>query len=206
MLYFLQGLTVGLAYSAPIGMQNLFIINSALNSRRSRAFLTAAIVAFFDIVLSLACFFGVGAIMQRFVWLQMLILLLGGCVVLVIGLRLLRSRPAELKLQAGGGPSLRQTAAAACAVTWFNPQALIDGSMMLGAFHASLPAGQTLPCISGVELASCLWFAGLTLLVSHLRSKFNARLLRAVNVICGLVIIFYAGKLLWGFGRLLSGI
>ena len=47
MLYFLQGLTVGLAYSAPIGMQNLFIINSALNSRRRRAFLTALIVAFF---------------------------------------------------------------------------------------------------------------------------------------------------------------
>ena len=62
MLYFLQGLTVGLAYSAPIGMQNLFIINSALNSRRRRAFLTALIVAFFDIVLSLACFFGVGAL------------------------------------------------------------------------------------------------------------------------------------------------
>ena len=78
MLYILQGLTVGLAYSAPIGMQNLFIINSALNSRRRRAFLTALIVAFFDIVLSLACFFGVGAVMQRFVWLQMLILLAGG--------------------------------------------------------------------------------------------------------------------------------
>ncbi len=204
MLYFLQGLTVGLAYSAPIGMQNLFIINSALNSRRRRAFLTALIVAFFDIVLSLACFFGVGAVMQRFVWLQMLILLAGGLVVLVIGLRLLRAKPAELKL-AGGAPSLRQTAAAACAVTWFNPQALIDGSMMLGAFHASLLPGQVLPFIAGVELASCLWFAGLTFLVSRLRSKFNAGLLRAVNVICGLVIIFYAGKLLWDFGRLLSG-
>ena len=29
----------------------------------------------------------------------------------------------------------------ACVVTWFNPQALIDGSMMLGAFKATLPAG-----------------------------------------------------------------
>ena len=138
------------------------------------------------------------------IWLQMLILLAGGLVVLVIGLRLLRAKPAELKL-AGGAPSLRQTVAAACAVTWFNPQALIDGSMMLGAFHASLLPGQVLPFIAGVELASCLWFAGLTFLVSHLRSKFNADLLRAVNVICGLVIIFYAGKLLWDFGRLLSG-
>ena len=29
---FLQGLTMGLAYVAPIGMQNLFVINSALTN------------------------------------------------------------------------------------------------------------------------------------------------------------------------------
>ena len=32
---YLQGLTMGLAYVAPIGLQNLFVINSAL--RRSAA-------------------------------------------------------------------------------------------------------------------------------------------------------------------------
>lgn len=38
MSFFLQGLTLGLAYVAPIGMQNMFIINSALNNTRRRAF------------------------------------------------------------------------------------------------------------------------------------------------------------------------
>ena len=61
---FLQGLTMGLAYVAPIGMQNLFVINSALTNKRKRALLTALIVIFFDITLSLACFFGIGTIMQ----------------------------------------------------------------------------------------------------------------------------------------------
>ena len=37
MLYFLQGLTMGLAYVAPIGVQNLFVINAALNQPRRRA-------------------------------------------------------------------------------------------------------------------------------------------------------------------------
>ena len=46
---FLQGLTMGLAYVAPIGMQNLFVINSALTNKRKRALLTALIVIFFDI-------------------------------------------------------------------------------------------------------------------------------------------------------------
>ena len=31
---YLQGLTIGLAYVAPIGMQNLFVINSALTQPR----------------------------------------------------------------------------------------------------------------------------------------------------------------------------
>lgn len=46
MTFFLQGLTLGLAYVAPIGMQNLFVINAALNSTRRRALLTACIVIF----------------------------------------------------------------------------------------------------------------------------------------------------------------
>ena len=59
---YLQGLTIGLAYVAPIGMQNLFVINSALTQPRRRALLTALIVIAFDISLALACFFGIGAL------------------------------------------------------------------------------------------------------------------------------------------------
>ena len=50
---YLQGLTMGLAYVAPIGLQNLFVINTALTQKRSRVFLTALIVIFFDIKLGL---------------------------------------------------------------------------------------------------------------------------------------------------------
>ena len=76
MKYFLQGLTMGLAYVAPIGLQNLFVINSALTHTQKRALLTALIVILFDVTLALACFFGAGAVMQRYEWLQMLTLLL----------------------------------------------------------------------------------------------------------------------------------
>ena len=69
---------MGLAYVAPIGMQNLFVINSALTRTRRNALITAVIVIFFDIVLSLACFFGIGALMQAHPWLQTVVLGLGG--------------------------------------------------------------------------------------------------------------------------------
>lgn len=44
--FYLQGLALGLAYVAPIGMQNLFVINSALTQTRLRALVTALIVIF----------------------------------------------------------------------------------------------------------------------------------------------------------------
>ena len=55
---YIQGLTMGLAYVAPIGMQNLFVINTALERDHKRSALTAFIIIFFDISLAFACYFG----------------------------------------------------------------------------------------------------------------------------------------------------
>ena len=104
-LYF-QGLTMGLAYVAPIGMQNLFVINSALTRTRRNALITAVIVIFFDIVLSLACFFGIGALMQAHPWLQTVVLGLGGAVVVRIGLGLLRAEGRSRLPRTALGPVL----------------------------------------------------------------------------------------------------
>ena len=51
----LQGLTMGFAYIAPIGMQNLFVIDSASTRRRTGALLAVISVTVFDLSLSLAC-------------------------------------------------------------------------------------------------------------------------------------------------------
>lgn len=194
----LQGLTMGLAYVAPIGLQNLFVINSALTYKRRRALLTALIVIFFDVSLALACFFGIGAVMERFEWLQRLVLLVGSLIVIYIGVGLLRSKVTELT-NTIKEESVKKTISSACVVTWCNPQAIIDGTMMLGAFHVTLPASESIGFISGVASASCLWFTGLTLFLSVFRNCFSVKILRIINIVCGIVIIFYGGKLLFEF-------
>lgn len=202
MNYFLQGLTIGLAYVAPIGLQNLFVINSALTHSRRRALITALIVIFFDVTLALACFFGIGAVMQRYEWLQMLVLLSGSLIVIYIGIGLLRSKVEELE-KTETDLSIWKTISSACVVTWFNPQAIIDGTMMLGAFHVTLTASQSTPFISGVASASCVWFSGLTLAISIFSSKFNVKTLRVINLISGIVVIFYGVKLFFSFLKII---
>lgn len=91
-------------------------------------FIDIGIVIFFDVTLALACFFGIGAVMQRYEWLQMMILLAGSVIVIFIGIGLLRAKVEE-----------------------------IDSS------------------------------------------KAALSVLKGINVICGIIILFYGGKLLFNF-------
>ena len=200
---YLQGLTMCLAYVAPIGLQNLFVINTALTQKRSRVYLTALIVIFFDITLGLACFLGVGALMQALPWLQKVILGIGSLIVIWIGIGLLRS-----KASMEGGRDVNipiwKVISTACVVTWFNPQAIIDGTMMLGAFRASLPAGSDVFFICGFASASVLWFLGISTVISLFSARFTNKVLNIINKVCGAVIIFYGGKLAWSFLKLMG--
>lgn len=198
--FYLQGLTLGLAYVAPIGMQNLFVINSALTQTRLRALVTALIVIFFDVTLALACFFGIGLVMQKYPPVQLGILLLGGLVVVYIGVSLLKSSVRQI----GGAQQmpLGKTVWAACVVTWFNAQAVIDGTMLLGAFKASMTEAQSLHFLFGVLSASCLWFVTLAMVVSLAGSLVTPRVLGFINKICGTVIIIYDIKLFWHFAEM----
>lgn len=199
--FYLQGLALGLAYVAPIGMQNLFVINSALTQTRLRALVTALIVIFFDVTLALACFFGIGLVMQKYPPVQLGILLLGGLVVVYIGISLLKSSVRQI----GGAQQipLGKTVWAACVVTWFNAQAVIDGTMLLGAFKASMTEAQSLHFLFGVLSASCLWFVTLAMVVSLAGSLVTPRVLGVINKICGVVIAVYGLRLLWHFAEII---
>lgn len=198
--FYLQGLALGLAYVAPIGMQNLFVINSALTQTRLRALVTALIVIFFDVTLALACFFGIGLVMQKYPPVQLGMLLLGGLVVVYIGISLLKSSVRQI----GGAQQmpLGKTVWQACVVTWFNAQAVIDGTMLLGAFKATMNHAQSLHFLFGVISASCLWFISLALIVSLAGSLITPRTLNLINKICGTVIIIYDIKLFWHFAEM----
>ena len=195
---YLQGLTMGLAFVAPIGLQNLFVINTALTQPKSRVYLTALIVIFFDVTLGMACFFGIGAVMQSSKLLEMVILLIGSIIVIWIGIGLLRAKDTMDTSTKVDIPILK-VISTACVVTWFNPQALIDGSMMLGAFKATLPEGTDAFFVGGFASASVLWFLSVSTVISLFSAKFSDKTLRIINIICGAVIIFYGLKLFWNF-------
>lgn len=194
----LQGFMIGLAYVAPIGMQNAYVIQSATTLRRKEALLVALITIFFDVTLALACFFGVGLLLEAVSWLRLALLGLGSLAVAYIGTGLLFSKHEGIK-----ETSLKTNWLAIISmcftVTWLNPQAIIDGTMLLSGFRASLESSLGYYFIAGVALASMSWFLGLTLTVSQFSHKMTPKVLTWINRVCGVVIIFFALKLAYMF-------
>ena len=86
-------------------------------------------------------------------------------------------------------------------VTWLNPQALIDGTLLFGSFRVGHPGADSTLLVMGSATASCLWFSGVTLVISLFSARFNDRILRAVNIVCGSVILAYGLRLILQFIR-----
>lgn len=195
--YLLQGLLFGLAYVAPIGTQNLYLINTAMQKNKSQIYKVALITVLFDISLAISCFFGIGILVQRYFLLKLAILLLGCIVITSIGIRLMRTS-SQVSEGKKVDNSLLRIIVSCFAVTWLNPQAIIDGSLLLGGFNASMPIEMSRYFILGVCIASFIWFNALAAFVGKFRNKFN-RVIKLINIICGVILIFYGLKLGYSF-------
>lgn len=198
--HLIQGLLVGFAYVAPIGTQNIFVINTAIHKNRLKAYQVAFITIFFDVSLALSCFLGVGALMERFNLLKMVILLLGSIAVIYIGIGLLRQVPkVQSEETVDVDKSTKKIIWTCFVVTWLNPQAIIDGSLLLGGTRASLPADMGIYFIVGVCTASFIWFTSLATIISLFKGRFNISVIKIINLLCGAVIILYGFKLAYSF-------
>jgi len=198
MKYIAEGFMLGIAYVAPIGMQNIYVINNAIGNSKLKAYVVALITIFFDISLAITCFFGMGAIMEKFQPLKLSIIFIGCIAVVYIGVQLIRSKP-EMKNQVNANKSLPQIMLSCLLVTWANPQALIDGSLLLGGFKAALSPEDSKLFILGVCMASTTWFLGITTIVSTFKNNFNDRIIKIINVVCGVILVYYGLKLGYSF-------
>ena len=202
--FWIQGFLIGLASLAPVGMQNLFVINTALAQTWRRLLLTCVIVFLFDMSLTVAAYFGMGWVLTTFPLLKILILLVGVAVVVYIGLSILRDRPTMEKVATS--IPIKKIIATAAVVSWGNPQAILDTSLMLGAFRASLPEAGVYYFFAGIMTAIPLWFTGLGAVFKIMASKISISGLVWINRICGTFITLYGLKLIGEGLMLLLGI
>lgn len=194
----IKGFTIGLAYLAPIGMQNLYVINSAIARKKSQMYFVVFTTIFFDISLSLASFFGVGYIIDKIPLLKLIILLLGSITIIIIGIQLLRSNP-SIDTDITYEHDIVKTIFSCFLVTWANPQAILDGTMLFGSLRASISDSLITYFIIGACTASIAWFFSLGTIVSILKKSFTSKSLKRINTYCGIIIIYYGCRIAYNF-------
>lgn len=195
----LQGMLIGFAYSAPIGMQNLYIFNNALSNRLSKAFFYASVIWLVDAVFSLIAFLGVGTLIMQNDFIKLAVMLIGGLIVSYLGGTIIRTANAVQLNTIEQATTLGKVFVTALVLSFGNPQALIDGSLMLGALRGTLANREVMPFYGGVILATAIWFTGITLAFNILRDRLSKRFLVWINLISGFIVLLYGLHLILEF-------
>ena len=190
-MIYLCGILVGFAFVAPIGMQNIYMFNNALSNKMSKALLYNFLVWFCDALFSFAAFYGIGALISANEIVKIIVMLVGGALTSYIGFNIIRSAKQTAIGSDSKKQTLKQALMTALIVSWGNPQAMIDGTMMLGASRATLTFEQSILFITGVVTASFIWDHGITIGFNLLRDKLPKKFLLAINLISGIIVAVY---------------
>jgi L-lysine exporter family protein LysE/ArgO len=188
---YLRGILVGFAFVAPIGMQNIYMFNNALSNKMSKALLYNFLVWFCDALFSFAAFYGIGALISANEIVKIIVMIIGGALTSYIGFNIIRSAKQTAIGSDSKKQTLKQALMTALIVSWGNPQAMIDGTMMLGASRATLTFEQSILFITGVVTASFIWDHGITIGFNLLRDKLPKKFLLAINLISGIIVAIY---------------
>lgn len=190
-MIYLRGILVGFAFVAPIGMQNIYMFNNALSNKMSKALLYNFLVWFCDALFSFAAFYGIGALISANEIVKIIVMIIGGALTSYIGFNIIRSAKQTAIGSDRKKQTLKQALMTALIVSWGNPQAMIDGTMMLGASRATLTFEQSILFITGVVTASFILDHGITIGFNLLRDKLPKKFLLAINLISGIIVAVY---------------
>nr|WP_240424476.1 LysE family transporter [Lactococcus allomyrinae] len=194
MFVIFKGMLIGFAAIAPIGMQNIYVFNNALTNNIKKALFYAFFIWFSDAIFEIAAFYGMGALISSNEIFKLMVMGVGGALLIYIARGILKDARAshfDENTQVTASQTLGKVLLSSLLLVWANPQALIDGSLILGALHGTLSGMNAIYFISGVLLATILWFYGITLFVGLLKEKLPKFILVWVNIISGAIVLIY---------------
>jgi L-lysine exporter family protein LysE/ArgO len=150
-----------------------------------------------DTALTVIAFLGMGALITRWQWLKLAILLIGGGIVMWMGYGIIRGASSSAIGNDNKVMPLKEAFTAAWVVAFANPQAIIDTSVSFGAMRSTLTTAEVWPFLLGILTSTALWFFGVTFVIGILKNRLPRRFLLWVNLISGAIVLVYGATLVW---------
>ena len=190
--FFFRGLLIGLSIAAPVGPIGVLCIRRTLAEGRAAGLVSGLGAATADALYGFIAAFGLtfvsGFLIRQRLWLH----LVGGLFLCYLGVKTMLAKPAgPAQPTPAGGRGLLAAYTSTLFLTLTNPITILFFAGIfagLGAAEGGSYASAAI-MVAGVFIGSALWWLTLSGLVSMFRNRFNARAMRWVNRLSGLMIL-----------------
>lgn len=199
----LTGMVIGLSVSAPLGPVNILVIRNAIERGLGVGFAVGAGAVAADALYAVIAAYGIRSIAHLIVSHATLLMILGGVLLVVVGLRLARSTITLVQLKAGEAPRSRDIAGrsfTAFSLTLTNPGVFFGFLAIFGSMAGVLRLDEAwhrpVTLVAGVIAGSLLWWLVLAFGVSRFKERIGEKSFGRVNRWTGVLIAAFGFALL----------
>lgn len=201
---FLYGAVIGLIMTAPVGPVNLLVIRHAVRNGFTLAFLCGLASALADALYASVAAYGVSSVAHLLTTYERPLMAAGGVVLVVMGVRIARTRT-ELQNAAAGAPPVAGDIArkmfTAFMLTLTNPGVLFGFLAVFGALNGVLRLHESpwrpAIAVAGVIAGDVLWWLFLSAMVARYRRRLTGKAFARVNRWTGILIAAFGFVLLF---------
>lgn len=190
---FMRMIIIGVAVAAPIGAMGILCIQRTLSAGWRAGLATGAGIATADAAFAALAAFGITAISELLIGLQIPLRILGGLGLLWLGWRALRSRPREEVVASATPPRRGHLYSSAAGLTLTNPMTIMAfAAIFAGAGLVAQPGvTSALTVTAGVAAGSLLWWLTLVTGVWAVRHAVRPDAIVIINRISGGALIAF---------------
>ncbi len=188
---FARGMVFGLAIAAPVGPIGVLCIRRTIADGRLTGFVSGLGAATADALYGMIAALGLQALSALLLHVSPVLRFVGGLALLWIGLTTMLARPAAVPDQAVvTRQSLLSAYLSTLLLTLTNPATILIFTVIFAGLGLSASASSIagLALVAGVASGSALWWTILSSGVGALRGRVTPPMLRAINLMSGLVI------------------
>ncbi len=186
----LRGMIIGFSIAAPVGPIGVLCIRRTLSEGRTAGFASGLGAATADALYGCVAGVGLTFISNLLVSQQTWFRLIGGLFLCYLGTRSFLAQPSEQATPIGRGGFLGAYASTFL-LTLTNPMTILSFAAIfagLGVASAGKSYEAAATMVLGVFAGSALWWLVLSSIASLLRTKLDARALRWINRISGIIV------------------
>ena len=199
--YFLRGLLIGLVFGVPAGAIGALTIQRSLEKGFLAGLITGSGSSAADLVYSCVGVFGITVISDFLTAHQSIIRIVGGFLILLLGIAILRKKELSAVRQDTEGTLVFYFLSAFTAAI-LNPATILSFMIAFTAFGISgnLDVYQGISLIAGILVGTLCWWSALSGAVAYFRKKVTDHIYKWLNrILGGLMTLFGVVMIIQGF-------